>query len=238
MAALSRFVTVSSLVAIGGCASAPPTAPDTRPIEQIVAQATDRKIEGPNIGLMFWSAVAPLQATCQRDGGTLDTVGHVDTVFIDRLGKSRLAATASLPSKMTCRQRSGDFWGVALRVDSPTYSDNYVAPRIFQGTFVAKLISADDLMAEKVGLAAEQTRARIAREARERECRARREAYINHIRSKPTPGMKVALGMIVEVRGAIALVQYDREGRMLYSKEQEWVPVARLETVETCPLLP
>jgi hypothetical protein len=221
---------------LAACASSPPP-PDTRSTEQVVAQTSGRKLSiNDNVrqGLQF--AIAPIASRCRRDGGTLTDEKLTDVQFFDRRGAQR-PRSVSLPALVVCQLSDRFAWGVDLRIAEAQY---LVAGSIgdgvnYYGTVLTEFMSGDFLQAESKRIATDRENERRSDEAYSRECDALREAYNRRVQSNPTVGMKVRFGMIIELRGSIALVQYDAFGRQVKQKDQEWVPVSSLLAGENCP---
>ena len=230
------LLTLSLIALLAGCATAPP-APDVRTTDQVVTQTSGRKIsinDNVRSGLQF--AIAPIANRCQREGGALLDFRINVVQFYDRRG-SQGPRSVSLPSRVVCKVGDRSAWGADLRVSEAQY---LVASSIgdgvnYYGTVLAGYVPPEQLQAEGERQAADRASEQRARETQMRECAALREAYTKRVQSNPVPGMKVGFGMIIEVRGAIALVQYDTLGRQVKQKDQEWVPVSSLGPGEDCP---
>ena len=223
-------------VLLVGCGSTPPAA-DNRTTEQVVAQTTGRRVSiNDNVRQGVGFAIAPIEARCRKEGGTLTDEKLTSVRFLDRRG-AQGPRGVTLPSRVVCKAGDRLMWGAELRVLEAQY---LVATSVgdgvnYYGSVATEYLSGEYLASERTRLATDRSNEQRAREARTQECAVLREAYTKRVQAAPVPGMKVAFGMIIEVRGSLALVQYDSFGRQVKQREQEWVQVSSLGPGEDCP---
>jgi hypothetical protein len=228
---LPLHTSISSLLGflLVACSTTPPAA-DPRTTEQVVTQTSGGRISvNENVRQGLGDAIWPIGIRCQRDGGTLTDDKPTTVQFFDRRGFDG-PRSVSLPSRVVCRLGEQAIWGADLRVLEAKY---LVATTIgtgvnYYGNVATKFVGKETLLAESAKLTADQMR-------QMRECDALRDAYTKRVRTSPAPGMKVAFGMIIEVRGSIALIQYDSVGRQVKRTDQEWVQVSSLLAGDECP---
>ena len=137
----------------------------------------------------------------------------------------------------SCKVEIGEPWGVTIELQNPRY---LIGPAAGDGvSYYADLRTTyvpSDVIATEQRLARQrEAEDKSGMESQLRECAKLRADYLQRVRSHPEPGMKVAFGMIVEVKGAVALVQYDAFGRQMKGKDAEWTAVSALAPGEDCP---
>jgi hypothetical protein len=194
-------------------------------------------------------AIQPIKARCEQDGGTLLDTQQTSVKFLDhRVVKvpqmvqyPQYIRSVTLPARVICKIGGKVAWGADIRIANPYYLVPYMLGDSisYNGSVRTQYVSGEAIMAEitrQSVVRSEESLERFAElGAREKECSALRTTYRQRVRSNPQPGMRVFLGLIVEVRGPIALIQYDEIGRHIKAKDQEWVQVSSLDPGEECP---
>ena len=173
----------------------------------------------------------PLEQRCQADGGLLTAADRVLVVFDNKIEASS-TRQQFLPTRLTCRNRTGPVWAASFNYGTPHYISGVITgSAIYSAQIRATFISSDVLVQ------AEPTRTAIPIQSEDlrKACSIKREAYSRRVKASPEVGMQVAYGMIVELRAPLALVQYDSLGKALKRVDQEWVPIASLGAGSDCP---
>jgi hypothetical protein len=219
-----------------GCVAGP-APPNPRSPAEVVARASGTKLSfGENVvpGLRF--ALAPVDGKCKQESGQLVADKTAAVSFVDRR-REQSNRTLQFPIRMVCKHDGSVVWGLDIELQSPKY---LIGPSMGDGVFYygevrTTYVPPDVIIAEQRVTEGREAANRSAMEAQRQECARLREAYRQRLISHPQPGMKVAYGMIVEVKGAIALVQYDASGRQIKGRDTEWIPVSTLGAGEDCP---
>lgn len=232
-----------------GCAAGPDTTATLSP-EEVVARMSGRSMAtndtvtfGVGYGLDGLAyALQPLTHKCRQQQGQPVTGRKRNVIFQDRRKELR-PITLGLTETVACYQGATALWAANIELIDPEYlvaksigtGINYYAK--VKTTFVpGAVVNANRERAEQERIAAEassKTQAE-ARQAQLAQCRLRREEQSRAIQTRPTVGMRVALGLIVEVKPPLVLLQYDEHGQMLRGRQQEWVPASTLKAVDDC----
>lgn len=245
-----RLTAAAGIVFLSACAVGT-NAPDSRTAAEVVSQTSGRSMAandtvtpGSGFGLDGLAYVLlPLTQKCHQQQAQLLT-GRKREVFFQDRRKERRPTSLALTEIVVCSQGPNVLWGANVELVEPEYliaqsfgsGINYYAK--VRTTFVpAAVIVANREAAERSRAAAEAARKRDSEARLEQlaECRRQREASSKLLQANPQPGMRVDLGLIVEVKHPLALVQYDRNGQALKGRQQEWVPVSALKAAEDCP---
>lgn len=214
-------------------------APSSEPVapDELVQRASGREFSvnnQPRAGMD--AALAPVAKGCTQLGGSLVPDREMPITFLPYRGATA-PIKASLPTRMVCRAAGKDTWGLDIRIDNP----HYVLPvavgtsTAYFGKLVTSFVNGDQLEAEATLRATLRAIDQQAQEAHARACAAQRDAFVQRVRANPTIGTRVAQGMIIDIRGPIALIQYDDAARALNRREQAWVQISTLEPAEACP---
>ena len=243
----ATIATVAALL-LSACAA---NVTDPRTPEQVVAQTSGRSMAandtvtpGSGFGLDGLAYVlSPLTQKCHQQQALMLTGRKRQVIFQDRRKESRPASLA-LTEIVICSQDSTPLWGANVELIDPEF---LVAKSIGSGiNYYAKVratfVSAETIIANRE--AAERNRVAVEAVKRQNtedqlvqleQCRRRQEESSKNVQANPKVGMKVAYGLIVEVKHPLALIQYDQRGQALRGRQQEWVPVSTLRAGEDCP---
>lgn len=189
-------------------------------------------------------ALSPLTQKCHQQQAQLLTGRKRDVTFHDRR-KEMKPISLAVTEIVICSQGATALWGVNVELVEAEFlvakafgsGVNYYAK--VRTTFVpGAVITANREAAERTRIAAETTRKADAeaRQGQLAECRRRQDENSKTVQANPQVGMRVALGLIVEVKQPLALIQYDQNGQALKGRQQEWVPVSTLRAGADCPL--
>ena len=223
---------------------------DPRTPEQVVAQTSGRSMAandtvtaGSGFGLDGLAyALSPLIQKCHQQQAVILTGRKRQVTFQDRRKASRPVMLA-LAENVICSQGSTPLWGANVEIIEPEF---LVAQSIGNGinyygkvrtTFVrAETIIENLQTAERNQIAAATLKKQYAENqlVRLEQCRLRQEESSKNVQANPKIGMRVAYGLIVEVKHPLVLVQYDERGQALRGRQQEWVPVSKLTADENC----
>lgn len=227
----------AAIAALAGCAVAP-ASPDNRTTEQVVAETSGRAIAvNGNVSAGLDAAIAPIINRCRRDTGNLVPLAYESVSFAPYNGGPLPPMKATLPSRLACRVAGQDMWGFDVLIGNPRFLNaTYVGSGVnYYGNAITRFVSSQQMQADAANAARLRTANQAAQAERSRECAALREAYVKRIRANPAPGMKVDRGMVIDVRGPIALVQYSTYWQQTRQKDQEWVQIQSLGPPEDCP---
>ena len=206
--------------------------------------ANDTITPGSGFGLDGLAyALSQLTQKCHQQQAQLLTGRKRDVTFHDRRKELRPISLA-VTEIVICSQGTTALWGVNVELVEPEFlvakafgsGINYYAK--VRTTFVpGAVITANREGIERSRIAAETARRadEVARQDQLAECRRREEELSKSLQAKPQVGMRVALGLIVEVKHPLALIQYDGNGQALRGRQQEWVLVSTLRAREDCP---
>ena len=187
-------------------------------------------------------ALQPLTHKCRQQGGQPVAGRKRDVIFLDRRKELR-PITLGMTEIVVCTQGATALWGANIELIDPEY---LVAKSIGSGTnYYAKVkttfvpgtvVSVNRERAEQERIATEAAARSLAeaRLAQLAQCQLRREEQTKVVQARPTVGTRVALGLIVEVKPPLVLVQYDEHGQMLRGRQQEWVPASTLKAADDC----
>lgn len=223
--------------ALAGCAVAP-VGPDNRTTEQVVAETSGRPISvNNNVSAGLDAAIAPIINRCRRDTGNLVPLAYEAVSFAPYNGGTLPPMRVTLPSRLACRVAGQDVWGFDVLIGNPRFLNaTYIGSGVnYYGTAITRFVSGQQMQADTANAAQLRAANQAAQAERSRECAALREAYVKRFRANPAPGMKVDRGMVIDVRGPIALVQYSTYWRQTRQKDQEWVQIQSLGPPEDCP---
>ena len=245
---VSTMVALTGLLLLG-CAAGPDTTASQSP-EEVVARTSGRSMAandtvsfGAGYGLDGLAyALQPLTHKCRLQQGQPVTGRKRDVIFQDRRKELR-PITLKLTEIVACYQGATALWGANIELIDPEYliaksigsGVNYYAK--VKTTFIpGSVVTANRERAEQERIAAEVAgKAQAeARQAQLAQCRLRREEQTKIVQANPAVGMRVALGLIVEVKPPLVLLQYDEHGQMLRGRQQEWVPASTLKAADNC----
>ena len=243
MSVPARLAAAAPLLSIAVCTlliaacAVGPAKPDIRSPEEIVARANGTTLSsGNNLvqGISF--ALSPVGEKCRQQSGQLVQDKAVSVSFVDRR-RAQSDRILQVPARMVCKAEVGEPWGVTIDLQNPRY---LIGPSVGDGVFYyadlrTSYVPGDVIATEQRLARRREAEDKSSMESQLHECAKLRADYLQRLRNHPQPGMKVALGMIVEVKGNIALIQYDAFGRQMKGKDTEWTAVSTLGPGEDCP---
>ena len=218
--------------------------PDPRSPEQVVAQtsgrsmaATDTVTPGSGFGLDgFAYALAPITNKCREQQGVLMTGTKRAVVFQDR--RRQLAPRSlSLTEIIVCTVASTPVWAANVEVQQPEYlvAQSFGTGINYYGEVAATFVAGETVLANRAKAEAARRREVESRQAERSECQRRREEFGKSVRADPHVGMKVAFGLIVDLKPPLALIQYDAFGQTVKGRSQEWIQISTLGAGQDCP---
>lgn len=246
---VARFGAICVLF-LAACAAGNDT-PNDRTPEQVVNQTSGRSMAtndtdspGSGFGLDgLGYALTSITQKCRQQQGQLAAGRKREVVFLDRRKQSRPIKLA-LTEIVICSRGSVAVWGANVDLVDSEYlvaqsigtGINYYAK--IRTTFVSgETITAKREATEKDRSAADSASKQYSekRMAQLAQCQVRREEASKEIRANPRVGARMTNGLIIEVKGLLALIQYDQNGQALSGRQQEWVPVSTLRAADDCP---
>lgn len=182
----------------------------------------------------FRAHLQPAADRCRADGGEIVILARSPVQFAARVEGSAGGRLAQLllPSRLVCRTNSTLAWGADVRYTDTTFFPSQWAGEVFYYV-VMQFAFLPGALLERTEPSSVSNREAARQESEE--CASLRRMYAERLRTQPAIGMKVAFGVIVDLRPPLALIQYNAFGQQMKGREQEWVQVSSLSAGSDCP---
>lgn len=216
----------AALVGLAGCAA--PPVPYERSAAELVAWLNVSHLKSlsitgdPQPQLKAHPTI--LRKRCEIEGGKLQE--RATSLDFKDTQTGAYSGSQTLTNLTVCEANGAALWGATTTVERPeTLWGNLCSSGCYYGAF--KLTYLDGPQAAQALARRDEETRRAMAEANA--CADRQKAKRDELRSAPRIGDQTSLGLVIDVRAPMVLIQFNPRERNARHRDQEWVPAGQLD---------